>query len=177
MRAKRRFSLGLGVVCLLIASGCGNRINRDPGDQTYSEYANSLRAGDHSHGDFSCPNQVNVIPNDNANADAASFEVCTNSKDIYTVELWTEDKALSRICIFPAQYYDVTNIWVKRDANGYPIVKCGSLNQGSVQLKADAFYNSVFVVEEKDKDFMQACLHAGDMGRCPQNWAFGRFKN
>jgi hypothetical protein len=144
-------------------------------------------------GDMLCPSTENIKPlNFNPLFETDKYKVCVDQNDVERIQISGSTRNAPSICLFPMEYIDEQNIYVKPDlSTGWLVHACigatRSVNEAgtqfyeftniSVKFKETKF-NALIVVKEVDKDILQECL-AGDDGpnfhQCP-NHSYGRFK-
>lgn len=178
----RAMPLALLGTLIPILTGCGGAIQPViPMALEQSYPFSSSSSEDPSKGlnsDFSCPENPNILPDDDEKLDGTGrYSVCHNKSSQAEILIHGEGQIGESICIYPAQVIDSQHVYVKPDLQtGGPWHQCITIASTGVYANfASIEYNAVFIVESTDEKQMTRCLIGGNYYYCPK-YSFGRFR-
>lgn len=138
----------------------------------------ATNSGAGSEDDYACPSTSNIEPDYDRWLDGSmTFTACKHLDSAFKILIHGKTRASDTICVYPAQYIDQRNVYLKPDLSGTgPLHQCMQISAAGVFVDFDRVnYNAVFIVEKSDESQMTNCLAGGNYALCPI-YSFGRFR-
>jgi hypothetical protein len=138
--------------------------------------------------EFSCPSSPNVVPDYDYDLDGSGYyNVCYHRTSQADIKFTGRTASSNVVCVFPAEYVNATNIFVKPDVDAgtnAPWYQCreltgspdGATSSGVRMSFPGIRWNAAFIVEGTQAALeMQRCLAQNNYYACPR-YSFGIFR-